>query len=318
MKVLITRKIPEVGLSFLQNPEIEIDYRQGPPLTKAELIEAVQDVDALLCVIPDHIDKDIIDAGKNLKIISTYSIGFDHIDTKYAREKGIHVSNTPGNAAEAVAEHAVAMILALGKNILPADTYIRDNKYKYWDPNLFTGIQFSGKTAGIIGFGRIGQYLAKILKNGLNMNIVYHDNMAKEEAEQVLGAKRLEMDELLKTADVISLNCNLCEETFHLISEEHLSMMKPTAILINTSRGKVVDEVALTQALLNKKLGGAGLDVFENEPEVNQELVKLDNVILTPHTASATKESRDEMSVMACQNIVDVLIRKTQPKYICN
>lgn len=320
MKVLITRKIPANGIEILgQYKDIQIDFRQGPPLSQNELKKAVKGADAIIPVIPDQITKEILEAaGPNLKLVATYSIGYDHIDVSAATKLKIYVANTPGDLTESVAEHAFALMLAVGRKISEADRFTRAGKYKYWDPMLFMGPQFKGKTLGIIGFGRIGQHLAKIAKYGLDMELLYTDTMCNETAEKTVNAKFVTKDYLLEHSDIVSLNCILCPDTVHLIGERELKKMKPTAYLINTSRGKVIDEAALTVALKEGWIEGAGLDVFENEPEINGELMKLENVVLTPHIASATREARLEMSRMAAENVVEVLINKKPPKNLVN
>ena len=310
MKVLITRQIPNAGIRLLKEySELELDYRQGPPLSKEELKEAIKEADAIIPVIPDKIDEEVITAGKKLKLIATYSVGYDHIDLEAAEKKGIYVSNTPGDLTESVAEHTIALMLAVGKNIVSSDKYTRKGNYNYWDPMIFLGPKFMGKTLGIVGFGRIGQSVADIARDGFNMRIVYSDVVKHVNK----GAEMLPLDELLETSDIVSLNCNLTEKTHHLIDKPQLRKMKPTAILINTARGSVIKEKALIRALQEKWIEGAGLDVFEQEPEVPQELRELENVVLTPHIASATREARIQMATMAAKNVIEVLVNNKEP-----
>lgn len=319
MKLLITRKIPQAGIEILEkHPEIELDYRQGPPLSKEALIHAVKDAHAIIPVIPDRIDKDVIEAADKLKIIATYSVGYDHIDASAATQKGIYVANTPGDLTESVAEHSLALMMALGRRVVAGDQFVRDGKYKYWDPMLFLGPKFLGKTLGIIGLGRIGTHFAKIAKNGLNMNILYSDPKRSVEREKEVNAKYVTVDELLEHSDVISVHCNLCEETKHLIGEKELRKMKPTAYIINTARGPIIDEAALYTALKENWIEGAALDVFEDEPNVYNGLTELENVVLTPHIASATREARIQMARMAAQNVIDVLIDNKAPSNLVN
>ncbi|MDC0449175.1 D-glycerate dehydrogenase [bacterium] len=318
-KVLITREIPQAGINILeQYPELKLDYRKGPPLSEAKLLEAIKDVDAILPVIPDTIDKKVINAGKKLKVIATYSVGFSRIDVETATKKKIFVANTPGNLTESVAEHVIALMLSVGKHTAIADKFCRDGKYKYWDPMLFVGPKFMNETIGIIGFGRIGQQVARIAKHGFNMKVLYNDVIQHGEAENLLDAKKVDLDTLLQNSDIISINCNLCESTHHLIGERELKKMKPFGILINTARGPVVNEEALVNALEENWILGAGIDVYENEPEIHPTLKKLENVVLTPHIASSTWEARIQMARMAAENIVDVLINNKPPRYIVN
>lgn len=320
MKLLITRKLPQAGLELLsEHPEIQIDYRQGPPLTLIELEKAIKGVDAIIPVIPDKITSDVIKAaGSQLKIIATYSVGYDHIDLKSATQNHVYVSNTPGDLTESVAEHTFALMLALGRNVIVADDYVRAQEYKFWDPMIFLGPQFSKKTLGIVGFGRIGQHLAKIAYSGLDMQILYTDKNNVLEAEKAYKAKKVTLDELLQNSDVISLNCNYSKENHHLINEHNIHLMKPTSYLINTARGAIIDEQALVEALKQNIIEGAALDVFENEPQINSELLHLKNVILTPHIGSATREARIQMARMAALNVIEVLINKKPPINLVN
>lgn len=315
MKVLITRKITDNVFNMLNQAGFEIDYRQGNPLSKNELIEAVSDVDAIVVVIPDQIDKDIIEAGKNLKIISCYSVGFDNVDVAFAKSKGIIVTNTPGHLTESVAEHTIALLLAVSRKINLADYFVRAGKYKYWDPLNFLGPTINGKTLGIIGMGRIGRHLAKIAHNGFGMKILYTDPV-KCEIDKEVDGQFCNLEYVLNNSDFVSLNCLLTDQTRHLIGSKEFAMMKPTAYLINTSRGAVINELALIEALKNNVISGAGLDVFEDESLVNSDFYKLTNVVLTPHIASATYEARIEMGFIAAQNIIDFLVKKENPKFI--
>ena len=263
MKVLITRKIPDIAIQILKKNGIEIDYRQGNPLSKVELLQAIKDVDGIIAVIPDQIDKEIIDAGNNLKIISCYSVGFDNIDYTYAESKGIITTNTPGHLTESVAEHTAGLMLAVARNIVMADYFIRQGKYKFWDPLIFLGPSLRGKTLGIIGMGRIGQHLAKIANKGFGMKVI-HSDPVKCSLDSEFEGIFCDLEKVLNNSDFVSINCLLTESTKHLISTKEFNMMKPTSFLINTSRGAVVDEKALIVALKNKTIAGAGLDVFEN------------------------------------------------------
>lgn len=319
MKVLITREIPQVGIDLLkEHKEIEIDYRKGAPLSREELNKAIKDVDAIIPVIPDQIDKEIIESAENLKVIATYSVGYDHIDLDSATSKDVYVGNTPGDLTEAVAEHSFALMMSLGRRIAESDRYCRSKKYEYWDPMAFIGPKFMNKTLGIVGFGRIGQFFARMAKYGLNMKILYTDTMAHPEGENLLDAEKVSLEYLLGNSDVVSLHVNLTEETKHTIDSDQFRLMKPLAILINTARGPIIDENALVTALKENIIAGAALDVFENEPKIHPDLLKLKNVILTPHIASATWEARIQMARMAVENVLDVLVDKKPPRYLVN
>lgn len=320
MKVLITREIPQAGINILQQyRELELDYREGKPLPEEKLLEAIKGADAIIPVIPDQITKKVINAaGKNLKVIATYSVGYDNIDLEAATTKSIYVANTPGDLTEAVGEHSFALMMGIARRVAEADRYCRDKKYKYWDPLLMIGPKLMGKTLGIIGFGRIGQHFARMAHYGLNMKILYTDVMRHPEGESLLDAEKVELDYLLENSDVVSIHCNLTEETKHMIGNQQFSKMKPLSYLINTARGPIVDEAALATALNEGIIAGAALDVFEEEPTICPELLKLENVVLTPHIASATWEARIQMARMAAESVVDVLINNKPPRYLVN
>lgn len=319
MKVLITREIPRAGTDLLRSyPELELDIREGAPLKDSELKKAVKGVDAVISVIPDKITKEIMQtAGPSLKLIAQYAVGYDNVDIKNATKLGVYVSNTPGDLTEAIAEHSLALMLAVGRKIVEADNYAREGNYGYWDPMIFLGPRFKGKTLGIIGFGRIGQHFARIAMNGLQMNILYHD-LEKNDSEEFKEAEFCDLDTLLENSDVISLNVNLTKDTRYLIGEKEFRKMKPEAILVNTARGSVINEAAMASALKEYRIAGAGLDVFEKEPKIHPDLIQLRNVVLTPHIGSATREARIQMARMAALNVIEVLIHNKPPLNLVN
>ncbi|MHA1300960.1 MAG: 2-hydroxyacid dehydrogenase [Candidatus Helarchaeota archaeon] len=320
MKILITRDIPEEGIKYIRkeliNSEIEIQP-EDQILTKEELKQKIVDVDGLLCTLSDKIDEDIILAAKNLKIISNYAVGYDNINVELAKMKNIYVTNTPGVLTEATADIAWSLILATARRIVEADNYLRAGKWKRWAPKLLLGYDLSGKTLGIIGMGRIGTAIARRAV-GFNMKIIYHSRTRKTEIEKKLGAEFVDLNTLLKNSDFISLNVPLTSETKEMIGKEELKMMKKTAFLINTSRGAVIDEDALIEALQKKKIAGAGLDVFLNEPidVKTNAIVKLDNVVLLPHIGSATHETRTKMALIAAKNLVLGLKGQVPPNLV--
>ncbi len=305
MKVYVTRKIPQIGLELLHDAgfELKVSEKDGV-LTKQELLDELKafQPDALLCLLTDTIDAEVFDAAP-IKICATYSVGFNHIDLKAAKEMGIVVTHTPGVLTNAVVEFTVAAILSLAKRIVEADKFTRQGRYKGWEPELFLGLEIKGKTLGVLGAGRIGSSVAKTFMN-LGMKVLYYDIAPNEELDR-LGAIFEEKDLILKRADIVTVHVPLLESTRHFLSDREFDLMKDSALLVNTSRGPVIDEKALVKALQESKIAGAFLDVFENEPEFEPELKELDNVILTPHIASAGKETRDKMSSMAAQSIID-------------
>lgn len=314
MKVLITRRIPRAGIELLRkHPSLELDYRKGDPLTDSELKKAVKDIDGIIAVIPDKITKEVLETGKNLKIVANFAVGYDNIDIETADSLGIHASNTPGDLTQAVAEHSMALMMAVGRKIVEADAFVTAGKYKFWDPMIFLGPEFHDKTLGLIGFGRIGQRFAEMVKGAFNMRILYNDIKRNEKAEIKVGAIFTNMDTLLEQSDIVSIHVPLLPSTKHLITSREIKKMKPTAILINTARGAIIDEDGLAVALEENWIEGAGIDVYEEEPKIYPKLKKLPNVVLTPHIASATREARIGMARLAANNIIEVLINKKPP-----
>lgn len=309
--IYITRRIPKSGIELLKSKGYDVDISEKDgTLSKEELLSALsaKEYEAVLCLLTDKINAEIFDSAPSAKIFANYAVGFNNIDLDAARERGITLTNTPGVLTDTVAEHAMSLILSLATRIVEADKFTKEGKYEGWAPMLFLGTDLKGKTLGILGAGRIGSRLAYIAKRGFDMNIVYNDVAPNEYMDKELGAKYLPTTEdVLKEADFISVHVPLLEETRHLINRERLSLMKKTAFVVNTSRGEVIDEKALYEALYGGVIAGAGLDVFENEPSITPGLASLPNVILTPHIASATEETRSKMSLIAAENIIDFL-----------
>lgn len=309
MKIYITRRIPQIGIDMLLEKGHEVDINtEDKILTKEELIHAVSQkpYDAVLCLLTDQIDGEVFDAVPSAKIFANYAVGFNNINLDNAKERGVIITNTPGALADTVGEHTVALLLALTGRIVEGDTYVRAGKYKGWDPMLLLGTDLENKTVAIIGAGRIGYRAGRILGKGFGMNIAYYDVQRNEMFERDLNATFYDsIDHILPIADIVSLHVPLMDTTHHLINKERLSRMKNTAFLINTARGPVVDEEALVEALKNKTIAGAGLDVFEHEPQLAKGLAELSNVVVTPHIASATVKARNEMAVLAASNIID-------------
>lgn len=308
-KIFVARQIPEQGIKLLKEAghEVAVSQKEGV-LTREELIAGVKDIDALLTLLTDKVDGEVMDAaGKRLKVIANYAVGYDNIDVNAAQERGIVVTNTPDVLTESVSEHAIALMFAIAHRIVEADQFMRDGKYVGWEPMLLLGNDLAGKKLGLVGLGRIGAAVAKRMHDGFNMEILYYDVNRNEELENLYKLKFIPLDELLKTADFVSIHVPLLPSTKHLISSDQLATMKNSAYLINTSRGPVVDEKALVEALKNKLIRGAALDVFEEEPKMASGLAELSNTVLTPHTASATEETRGAMSELAAKNIIAVL-----------
>ncbi len=309
-QIYITRRIPDAGLKLLDEKGIQYDMcdEHNPPCKK-DIIKKLKKkpYDGVISFLTDPIDKDVFDACPAAKIFANFSVGFNNVDIEEAKKRNIAVTNTPGTSNIAVAEHTLALMLALTTRITEGDRYMRAGKYKGWDPCLLVGTDMKGKVIGLIGTGAIGSEVARTLKHGFGSTIIYSDVVENKALEEETGAIKKEMDELLKTADIVSLHCPLLPSTTHLINEDKLKMMKKTAFLVNTSRGPVVDEIALVKALQNKTIQGAALDVFEFEPKLTKGLAKLENVILTPHIASARESARNMMAEIVAKNVISVL-----------
>jgi glyoxylate reductase len=290
----------------------------APRMGRAELLEKIDGADALLCSPHDRIDAEVFSRAGRLRVISTYSVGFDHIDVAEATRMGIYVTHTPDVLSGAVADIAWGLLLAASRHIVTGDRYVREGLWKP-DSNLgfMIGHDFQSKTLGIVGLGRIGAEVARRGK-GFGMKILYFSRGRKPILEAELGAERVDLDGLLSASDYVSVSLALNDKSHRIIGRRELSLMRKTAILVNTSRGAVIDESALAAALKDGRIAGAGLDVFEREPlPTDSPLLGLDNVVLLPHAASATVETRDRMAILAAQNIIDVLNGRL-PKALVN
>lgn len=309
-KVFVTRKLPQGGLAKLE-AEHQVDINdQDSPLSRAELLKVVREYDAVICLLNDVIDVKVIDAASgHVKIFANYAVGYDNIDIAAAAAAGIHVSNTPGVLTEATADIAWALLLAAARKIVPAHNYTVDGKFQGWHPTEFLGQDFHGATLGIVGAGRIGQATGRRAL-GFGMDILYYNRSAKPDFEAQCGAKRVNLETLLRNSDFVSLHLPLTPETNGLLDQQHLELMKPTAILVNTARGPVLDEAYLAQMLRARRLAGAGMDVYAEEPKIHPELLGMDSVVLLPHIGSASWRTRLKMAAMVADNVRAVLTGK--------
>lgn len=310
MNVVVTRPIPEAGLERLR-AEHEILIHDsgdtGPSLGEEGLIRLVQDADALITMLSDPISASVLSAGKRLKVVAQYAVGYDNIDIEAARNLGIVVTNTPGVLTDATADFAFTLLLAVARRIVEADRYVREGRFRRWETMTLLGIDLKDKTLGIVGMGRIGMAMARRAR-GFGMSIIYHTRRRVDNAiEAELGARYVSFDELLSESDIISLHTPLNEASRHLFDEQAFSKMKSSAFLINTARGAVVDEKALVNALKDGQIAGAGLDVFEDEPAVHPGLLEIERIVVAPHIASATVETRTEMARMCAEAVSAVL-----------
>lgn len=319
--VFVTRHIPGPCLTLLKEAGFQVEvYEKDQIIPRKELLKRIKGKDAVLTLLTDRVDEEFFKAaGPQLKIVANYAVGFDNIDLKAAAARKLYVTNTPGKLISiSVAEHTFALMLASTKRIVESDTYARAGKYQGWSPTLFLGLMLQGKTLGLIGTGHIGTEVAK-RGAAMGMKIVYTDLKRNADLEKQVKAKFMKQDALLKVADVVSLHVPLLPSTRHLISTKQFKLMKPTAHIINTSRGPVIDEKALAIALEKGQIAGAGIDVFECEPAIDCDLSdthalrKLSQAVLTPHTASAAIEARSEMGELAAKNVIAALKGK-KPK----
>lgn len=311
--VYITANIPVIAKTLLLKKGFAVDVNvSGKNLSKNELVQVFSKYNGVVTMLFDKIDEGILRAAKgNLKIIANFAVGFDNVDVLSAKRLGIVVTNTPGVASQSVAEHTIMLIFACQKRLIEADRYVRGGKFDRWDPMSFLSHQVSDKTIGIIGLGGIGTAVGQIAHHGFRMSILYNDVVRAQDFEMLSNAKYADLENLLINSDVVTLHVPLTNKTHHMIDKKELSLMKKTAILINTSRGAVVNQDALIWALTSGIIAGAGLDVFEHEPTVEHELTKLPNVVLTPHIGSATFETREATAKIVAENIIDVFEGRT-------
>lgn len=320
-KVYVTRKILEPALPMLSREcKVTLNKKPKPP-SRAEMLKNIAGKDGILCMLSDRMDAQAMDAaGPSLKVISSYSTGFEHIDVREATARGVYVTYTADILAEATADLTFALILACARRIVNADRYVRENRWKVgWSPDLMLGWNVHGATLGIIGLGRIGAAVARRAK-GFNMRILYYNRSRNQQQESELGAKYASLDELLAQSDFVSVHASLNSASRHLIDKSKLSLMKKTAFLVNTARGQIVNETDLVRALKSSQIAGAALDVFEKEPlPSTSPLAKMKNVVLLPHIGSATYQTRSKMAEVAARNLLDVLAGKEpDPRFLVN
>lgn len=317
-KILITRRVPEECLALLR-PHFDIEhYNKDTAIPRPLLLKKVKDKDGVLCILTEKINQEVLDAAPRLKCVSTYSVGFDHIDIKACSARGVAVTNTPGVLTETTADFTWALLLAAARRVVEGDKYMRAGKYKAWDPMMILGVDVHGKTLGIVGFGRIGQAVARRAQ-GFGMKVIYYDaQRIFPEVERQFGAQYVELNDLLRQSDFVTLHCVLDSNTHHMIDDEAFALMKRSAVLVNAARGPIVDEKALVRALKSERIRAAALDVYEFEPKMVPGLNKLQNLVLAPHLASASLETRTKMGRMSAQGLVDVLALKKVPEFAVN
>jgi glyoxylate reductase len=316
--IFITRRVPQVGTKLLQDAGFKVEVHDSDlPIERRVLLERLREVNyqALLTTLSDKVNDELLDAARELKIVANFAVGYDNIDLPTCTKRKVLVSNTPGVLSEATADQAITLMLAVARRVVEGHTLVANNEWQGWAPLQLLGQDITGKTLGIIGMGRIGGEVAKRAK-GFDMKVLYFNRKRDLEAESKLDVHYTDLQTLLKESDVISIHCPYTKETHHLIDEKELGQMRPNAILVNTARGPIVREVALVKALQEKRIWGAGLDVFEFEPEVTGELKTMPNVVLAPHLGSATEGTRDAMITLAAGAIIAVLNGKTVPHLV--
>ena len=306
-KVYVTRRLPQEGMDMLEGG-CEVGFNpHDRGMTREELMACVKDADGLVTLLSDSIDAEVMDAGPKLKVIANYAVGFNNINIAAATERGIAVTNTPGVLTETTADLAWALLMATARRIVESDRFMRSGRFQGWAPMLYLGHDIYDKTLGVVGFGRIGQAVARRAL-GFNMKVLYSGRQrAPEEIERDCNASFCQLETLLQESDFVSLHVPLTESTHHLIGAAQFDVMKESAILINTARGPVVDEKALVWALKTGKIAGAGLDVYEHEPDFEPELAEMDNVVMVPHIGSASVATRTKMATMVARDAMDVL-----------
>ena len=310
MKVFITGRIPEIAFKILRENKIKINVREGDkPATGNEIIKNGREADGIISLLSDKFDADVLDKLTECKIIANYAVGFNNIDIKYAAQKGIVVTNTPDVLTDSTADLALALTLTCARRITEAERFVLSKKFNGWKPGLMLGTELREKIFGILGAGRIGTATAERAR-AFGMKIFYYSNSRNEYLERTTGAKKVNLNGLLGKSDIISLHLPLTKDTFHLLNKDKLALLKRSAILINTARGEIIDEKELIKLLRMKRIKCAGFDVYENEPDINSDLYKLDNVVLLPHIGSATEEARNKMAELAAKNVIKVLAGK--------
>ena len=313
-KVYVTRKVPEQALEILRSvAEVSVWDREDVPPPRQVILRELAQADGVFSLLTDRIDAEVMAAAPHLKVISNFAVGFDNVDIPAATKRGIVVTHTPDVLTETVADFTVCLMLAAARRLVEADRYTRDGKWKTWEPLLLAGQDIHHATLGLIGLGRIGAAVARRAQ-GFGMQVLYYDVVRREDLERSLSITYRSLDDVLRDSDVISVHVPLSEQTRHLIGRAQFALMKNTAVFVNTSRGPVVDQAALTQALASRRIFAAGIDVFEQEPvSPDDPLLKLDNVIVVPHIASASIPTRIRMATLAAENLVAVLQGKRPP-----
>jgi len=313
--LLVTRAlVPSVMQALGERFEVDVFDGDGA-ISREDLLKRIQGIDAALTLLTEKVDAEFFDAaGPQLRIVANHAVGFDNVDVPEATRRGVPVSNTPDVLTETTADLAWALLLAAARRIAEGDRFLRSRTPWIWGPQMMMGVDIHGKTLGVVGFGRIGQAVAR-RASGFGMKVIYSSSSGPRSVDGI-EAEHREFDDLLKEADLVSVNVALNDATRHLFGEAQFRAMKPTAVLVNTARGPVVDEQALARALQAGEIFAAGIDVFEKEPEVHPELLECENAVIIPHLGSATIDTREAMGMLAAENIVAVFEGREPPTLI--
>lgn len=316
MNVLVTGRLPDAVIARIEAEHGVRAHNEDRPMTREEILSGIGHVHGLLSMITDTVDDDLLNQAPHLKIVANFGVGFNNIDVAAATRRGILVTNTPDVLTDATADLTMALLLAVARRVVEGDLHTRQGRFQFWAPSYFLGHEVSGKTLGLVGMGRIGAAVAQRAA-GFNMRVLYHNRKPLTAArERDLNVRYTDLTTLLQESDFVSLHTPLTDKTRHLIGSPELALMKPDAFLINTSRGPVVDENALLAVLKQRRIAGAGLDVYENEPELTPGLDRLDNVVLLPHMGSATVETRRRMAELAVDNLLAGLKGRRPPNCV--
>ena len=310
MKVFITRELPEIAFKLLKQNKISFDYyKKDQPIPRKLLLGKIKSCEALISLLTEKIDREVIDQMPVCKIIANYAVGYNNIDIDYAKQKKIIVTNTPDVLTESTADLTMALVLACARRLSEGEDLIKRGRFRGWKPKLLLGMELKNKTFGILGAGRIGSAVARRAKS-FGTSIIYVDSNRNQKLEDETAAKKVSLRYLLENSDILSVHLPLNSQTHHFLNQERLSQLKRNSIIINTTRGEIIDEKALIGLLKSNRIMAVGLDVFENEPFINPELLKFPNVLVIPHLGSATNEARDGMAELAVKNVINVLKEK--------
>jgi len=314
MKILVTAKLPFDIAEYLKG--YELDYHDSDkPMSRKELLKRAKNADGVISMLSDSIDREFLENCENLKVVTNYAVGYNNIDLEAASERNINVCNTPDVLTQTTAELGFALMMAAARKVPQSDKFTKDKKFKGWKSDLFLGMDMHGKTLGVFGFGRIGQAVAQ-MASGFNMNIIYNSRSRKNQAELLTGAKRVNFEDLVRKSDFLIITAPANEGTKYKFTLETFKQMKASSVVVNIGRGEIIKEADLVKALENNMIFSAGLDVYEEEPKINDGLFKLDNVVMLPHIGSGSYATREEMAKLCCDSVTKVFKGEEPPNTV--